>query len=57
VDQRFLQYFRDEISLVSMVERSNIELELIGDLDERVSTLAVAITESPTYANEVVEID
>ena len=39
--QRFLQYLRDEISLVGMVERRNVELELIGDLHKRVSASTV----------------
>ena len=38
VHQRFLQHLRDEIRFMSMVERRNVELELVGDLHKRVST-------------------
>ena len=39
--QRFLQYPGDEVSFMGMVERGNVELELVGDLHKRVSMLTV----------------
>ena len=55
--QRFLQYLRDEISLVGMVERRNVELELISDLHKRVSASTVISAKLAAYANEVIEIN
>lgn len=46
MDQRFLQHLGNEISLVGMVERRNVELELVGNLRKRVSTPIAVIAQA-----------
>ena len=54
---RFFQRPRNEVSLVGVVERPNIKLELIADLCKSVNISHVMTARSPTYANKVVEVD
>jgi len=42
---------------MGMVERRDVEFELIGDLHKMVSTSTAVTAKSPTYSNEVIKID
>ena len=55
--QRFLQHLRDKISFMGVVERRNVEFELVGDLRKGSGHPSRSSSKTSTHTNEVIKID